>query len=187
MKTNFIITLLGFVMFTSCIAFKNTKTTTYSVSPQEEKPIMWKQIYFSAISLNDSVLFYNSSEIRLEGEFFKQFFFVKDGIVNVVDSVNNVSKIVPELTPGGLINLRKNSSGEIMTMVVSFSKNEATYEFSFLRKDDGVFTLSPKAKLFFKGKEYPVIAITSEECVLLFYYNKQVIKNEIQENAEGWK
>lgn len=181
----FIAVLFGFI---GCVA---TKVVTEKPKPQQtesvDKPIVWKQSYFKTISLRDSVLFYNSTEIKLEGDFFNQSFSVKDGAVLVVDSINKVSKIVPILTPGGLVDMRKNSSGEINIMVVSFSKNEATYKFSFFRMNDGSFGLNGKAELIFKNHRYPVTAVTIGDCVLLFNYKKEQVIQKIEETAPGWK
>lgn len=91
--------LLGFISCVSTKVVTEKKQQTESV----DKPILWMQSYFKTINLRDSVLFYNSSEIRLQEEFFNQHFFVKDGAVFVVDSINKVSKTVPALTPGGWV------------------------------------------------------------------------------------
>lgn len=199
MKNLIFITLLGLIV----VCCKTPQQTTASSLEVEglDTPTVWTQSYFKTISLKDSVLFYNSSEIRLEGSFFKQNFFVSNGIVNVIDSINNVSKIVSAGTPGGWIDLKKSSSGEITAMLVSFSKNEATYNFIFNKTKESrnfvwrgrtivaheSFTLNSKAELIFNGHKYPVTAITTGDCILFFYYNKQVIKSEIKESAPGWK
>ena len=186
------VVFLLFIMFVVLLVGCSTsKTAVESQSNLQteiaDKPIIWKQSYFKTISLRDSVLFYNSSEIRLEGSFFNQSFFVRDGVVNVIDSINNVSKVVPRLTAGGLIDFKKNSSGEIVIMLISFSKNEAIYRFSFFRIDDGTFILNGKAELIFNGRKYPIVASTVGDCNLLFNYNKQQIINKTEGSAEGWK
>ena len=190
MKTKEIISylgiLFGFFIF-SCSSTKEIVEIQKPIETKIEKPIIWKQSYFKEISLKDSVLFYNSSEILLEGSFFNQSFFVENGVVNVIDSINSVSKIVPKLTPGGFIDMKKNSSGEITIMVVSFSKKETIYKFSFFKTQDGSFILSGKAEIIFNGHKYPVTASITDQCFLLFYFRKQEIKNETIGVAEGWK
>jgi len=190
MKTKIIyfifLTFLGFLLG-NCSSTKEIVETQKPTELITEKPIIWKQSYFKDIGLKDSVLFYNSSEIKLEGSFFNQSFFVEDGIVNVIDSINDVSKIVPALTSGGFVDMKKNSSGEIAIMVISFSRNEAIYKFSFFKTNDGSFILSGKAEIIFNGQKYPVIATIEDQCFLMFFLRKKQIKSSTIGVAEGWK
>ena len=175
------------ILLCSCGTTKQVTEQPKAIEAAPEKPIVWKQAYYPTISLKDSVLFYNSTEIKLSGEFFNKSFFVKDGIVNVIDSINSVAKIVPEVTAGGFVDMKKLASGEIVGMEVSFSKNEATYKFIFMRVNDGSFILNNKATLIYHNKKYPVNANTNGDCTLMFYYNKQEVRLEDQSKAEGWK
>lgn len=180
-----VIWLLGGCVTTTPITKTETKTEKTDIN--KPKPIIWKQTYYKGLSLKDSVLFYNSTEIRLEGNFFNQSFFVRNGVVNVIDSTSSVSKIVQQETPGGLIDLKRDRNGIINIMYVSFSQNETSYNFSFYRTEDGSFVLNGKAEILFQGKKYPVIASTiGGNCVLLFYLNREEIKNEVKETAPGW-
>ena len=188
MKKLYFLFLITLFLFMSCVLHKKVVDQPKSnLVDGADKPIPWKQSYFKNISLKDSVLFFNSTEIKIEGEFFNQSFFVKDGVVNVVDSINNVSKIVSALTPGGFIDMKKSSSGEINIMLVSFSKDESTYQFTFFRNNEGFFILNGKANLIFRGHLYSITASSSTDCILLFYFNKITIKNEIKEQAPGWR
>lgn len=183
-----LLTLLGFVMF-GCASVQQTVTPATPLEVQQvlDTPTIWRQSLYKSISLKDSVLFYNSYEIKLEGNFFKQSVFIQNGVVNSVDSITDVLRTVPVLTPGGLIEMKKNSMGEIMGMLVSFSRNNCNYHFVFNKKTSGSFTLNGKAELIFNSRIYPVTAITTGDCILLFFYHKQVVKLEDKQSAEGWK
>ncbi len=164
----------------------------------KDKPIPFKESYFQKIisdnpslfyqKLKDSTSFYNSTEIVLEGEFFKQSISFEDRKISLVDNITDVRKIVPQFTPGGIIEIKFISTGKMKAVKVSFSKNEATYEFYFFRVNDGRFILSGNATLIFNGRKYPVTATatTSEDCFLLFYLNYKKNKIEIREEAKGW-
>jgi len=153
-----------------------------------KKPIVWRQSIFPSITMKDSVLFFNSTEIKLEGAFYNKTFTVVNGEVNLMDSTNAVSRIVPALTSGGWIEVRKDKTGNIGAMLVSFSQEKADYVFQFFRKTDGSFTLNGKAEIVYLGKKYPVTATTSGgECLLMFYFNKTEVRNEIKDVAPGWQ
>lgn len=144
-------------------------------------------MYLNSLKISDKVLFFNSVEILLEGDIFNRTHSIENGKVTIIDSINNIFKIVPELTPGGLINMKKSSNGEIQMMVISFSQNETTYQFGFFKRTDGSFLLSGDAKILYLGKEYKVTAQTKGECILLFNFEKKEVKSEIKESAEGWR
>jgi len=168
------------------------QTTVTPATPSEaqqvlDTPTVWRQSLYRTISLKDSVLFYNSAEIRLEGNFFKQSVHIQNGVVNSIDSITDVLRTVPVLTPGGLIEMKKSSIGDITSMLISFSKNNCTYNFVFTKTTNGSFSLNGKAELVFNRHVYPVTAITTGNCVLLFYYHKQVIRFKDSQSAEGWK
>lgn len=178
---------LGIVLLT--ILFTSSCKTTREapqVQQKKEELTVWKQSLFPNIKTSDPVLFFNSTEILLKGSFFNKSTSIEDGKVIVVDSIDNVLKTVPQFTTGGFIQERR-PSGVIQIMVVSFSKNEATYVFSFFKQADGSFLLNGKAKLVYQKKEYEVIASTSENCILLFNFEKKEVVNEIKESAEGWR
>lgn len=202
MKTKIFGILLVSIFLLSCASVAPVAETNVGNKVDENLPIPWKQGYFPNIFIKDSVLFYNSAEILLESDFFKQAFFVEDGVVNVIDSINNISKIVPILTAGAFIEMKKNSQGVIDKMMISFSRSDkVSYSFIFYKTNEvrnitignkslstsESFTLSGKGELTYNGKKYPVIASTTGDCILLFYYKKTTIKNEIKEQAEGYK
>lgn len=150
-----------------------------------QKPIVWKQELYPKLVVGDKIFFFNSSEIVLEGDLFNQSFFL-DGAINRLDSILEVIKTVPELTQGIVTSLKRASNGQIIDMVVSFSKNDATYQFDFKLRNDGAYTLNGNAKLLFNGKEYKVQAtINGVDCLLMVIYNKKEIKQTISEKAEG--
>ncbi len=188
--------VVGIIIITLVVMSSSCSTTQTAVATQstetkteipKAKPIIWKQDYYRALSLKDSILFYNSSEIRLEGSFFNQTFFVENGVLNVIDSTHSVSRIVQAETPGGLVDMKKDKNGVINIMYVAFSKEEATYRFSFFRATDGTFILNGKAELEFNGKKYPVTASTVGNCVLMFYLNRQNVREEDKGVAPGWQ
>lgn len=135
----------------------------------------------------DSILYYNSTEIRLEGSFFERTVFVRDGVVHKVDSINDVLKTVLIETPGGFIDMKPDKNG-MSVMYISFSKNEATYNFSFYRATDGNYILNGKAEIIFDGKKYPVVASTvGGNCLLLFSMSEEQHRKTIKDVAPGWQ
>lgn len=203
MKKQLFLTLLGSIFILSCATQQSVAKKDVVLDDKEVNILIpWKQSFFGNIEIKDSVLFYNSSEIRLDGEFFKQAVFIENGVVNVVDSINSISKVVPSLTAGGLMDIHKSSSGVIDKMKISFSNDDKiSYNFIFYKTNEvksiliknkdilvgESFILNGKGELSYKGKQYPVVLKTNGDCILLFYYKKTTIRNEKKESAEGFK
>lgn len=179
--------LIGLVMV-GCASSKKAAKVQQQPEQQKldaQKPIIWKQELYPKLAVGDKIFFLNSSEIVLEGDLFSKSFFL-DGAINRLDSILEVIKTVPELTQGVVTSLKRGSNGQITDMVVSFSKNDATYQFDFKLRSDGAYTLNGNAKLLFNGKEYKVQAtIKGGDCLLMVVYNKKEIKQTINEKAEG--
>src|SRR3989344_4293834 len=143
--------------FINCAS--NKKVTEISTPPQTEfeKPIIWKQSYYSQLAIGDPLLFYNSTEISIEGNFANQTF-VLDGKLRRTDNIKEVLHEVEVTTPGKLFDMKKDGSGRITDMFISFSPNEATFQFNFKLTSDASYKLNGNAKLIFEDREYPVLA-----------------------------
>lgn len=193
--------LVVLVMTSSC-----TKTTQVLVEKpkmnieikEKNGPEFFTQKKLEGISSADSIklfnkaLFYNGCEIVIEKALGYHSFEVDDnGAVIKTDSINAKQKIVGKETPGGLIpnsiTIYKNSRGIIRSMKISFSQNDANYEFTFFRKEDGRFELSGNSVITINGKPHNVIAKTNETCYLKFYFDYKQVINKTTEKAEGWK
>jgi len=186
---NFIFALLvGSILFVvGC-----TTTRTVVEQPQEsqnlkaEKPIVWEQALYPKLTLGDPIVFLNSTKIIIDGDFSTETFFLQDGYIYRMDSILNVIKTVGPLTSGKLIDLKKNVNGQVQIMTISFSANDATYEFNFYLKTDGAFTLNANAKLLFNEKVYKVqVSTKGGECLLLVNFFTQKVIQTINEEAEG--
>ena len=188
MKNFLFLALLSLILLASCVSLKTTtQPPQQSITETKEDPaIVWKQSYFNAIEIKDNVSFYNGDSIVIKKTFENQTFFVDEGIVKVVDSLSTVSKIVPAMTPGLWISGSRTPYGEIKTMLVSFSKNEASYNLTYVRADDGSFLLINRANIIFRGRSYPVEVSTSDRR-LFFYIKKYEVKEKITDQAEGRK
>lgn len=189
MKKMFFALLIGLVMF-GCATTKKVgeqpKSESQSQKLEVEKPIVWRQSLYPKLVVGDPVVFLNSMEIIMDGNFSNQTFFLQDGAIYRLDSIQMVTKIVPALTTGVLTAMKKASNGQIQGMNVSFSQNDKTYEFNFQAKSDGTFTLNGNAKLFFNGKEYKIQVVTKGgECLLLVNFFIQKDVQTVNESAEG--
>jgi|GEM_PF-4347044 len=188
MKKILFLAFIGFLF--SCVSTKEVaQTQAVSPSPpkKEKNNLMpWRQDYFPDIKIKDRVFFYNADSIKIEKTFGKKTFFVEDGIVKAVDSLSIVCKIVPRLTTGIWISEIRNSIGDIKTMLISFSRNEANYNLTYIRGDDGVFVLSNKAQITFNGNNYNVL-ISTLDPRLLFRFEKYKTEEKVIEKAEGYK
>jgi len=155
---------------------------TETIQPNMEK---WKQVYYPEIKVGDPIFFYNSVEIVMEGEFFNRESFL-DGSINIIQTKKVLEKTISAMTTGKLLSFKKDNNGNITDMFVSFSPTDKTYYLNFKLTSDGSFNLNGNAKLFFEGKEYPVLAtIKGEVCKLLCIVNFEEKIDYIIEKAEG--
>ena len=184
-KISFLLQILFVIfLFNDCSLSQKIVEPQQIASPENEL-IVWKQIYYPKLVVDDPLLFYNSSEIVISGNFSNQTFEL-DGTLHVTDNIKEVTKTVGEITPGKLFDLKKDANGRITEMFVSFSENDATYQFDFKLDLDGSFKLNGNAKLIFEGKEYPVLAtIKGDSCKLLFARSIDTNIEKIDEKAEG--
>ena len=187
MKKNNILFLSSMLIFYTFLSSCSSLRETVSQDPKGDT-ITWKQSIFKDVLIKDSVLFYNSSEIKVESSFFNSTVFAKDGIVNIIDSTNFISTTVPALTPGCLIGIKKDKSGKIIErMMISFFKNKEEYSFIFLKSKDETFVLNSEATIIFNGKIYPVAIKTKNKCFLVVYLNKQKIYIENKTTTNGYQ
>jgi hypothetical protein len=179
---------LGLILLIGCVTSKKV-VETQQPQPQKleaEKPMIWKQGLYPKLAVGDPIVFLNSVEIIMDGNFSNQTFFLQDGAIYRMDSIRMVTKTVPVLTPGILTSMKKASNGQIQEMNMSFSQNDKTYEFNFQAKSDGTFTLNGNAKLFFNGREYKIQVVTKGgECLLLVNFFVQKDVQTVNESAEG--
>jgi uncharacterized lipoprotein len=185
-----IFALLGLVLLSGCKTSQKVveqpKPEPRSQKLEAEKPMIWKQGLYPKLAVGDPIVFLNSVEIIMDGNFSNQTFFLQDGVIYRMDSIKMVTKTVPALTPGILTSMKKASNGQIQEMNVSFSQNDKTYEFNFQLKSDGTFTLNGNAKLFFNGREYKIQVVTKGgECLLLVNFFVQKDVQTVNESAEG--
>lgn len=187
MKKFIFCSILGLALLVGCATSKKP-VETQQAEPQRietQKPVVWKQELYPKLAVGDKIFFLNSSEIILEGGLFNNSFFL-DGAINRLDSIVEIIKTVPALTQGVATSLKKTNNNQIVDMIVSFSKNDATYQFDFKLRSDGAYTLNANAKLLFNKKEYKVQAtVKGGDCLLMVFYNKKEIKQTINERAEG--
>lgn len=186
-KMIFVLLIIGLLF--SCKQQQQVVQTPEQVSLQKleaQKPTVWKQAIYPALVVGDPISFMPSSEIVLSGSFLDQVFMLQDGNIYRVDSVLEVLKTVPALTPGALVTMKKDNIGKILEMNISMDRNDASYLFNFQLKQDGSFALNANANLTYNGKNYPIQASQKGgECLLLvnFFVEKKV--QSVSEQAGG--
>lgn len=180
---------IGMIFLVSCKTVGTaTVATTELEQPEVEKPVIWKQNLYPKITVDDPILFLNSSEIIMDGSSKNQTFFLQDGDIVRMDSILVITKTVPRLTSGVLVSMKKTSNGIIEEMNISFSQEDATYTFNFRLKDDRSFTLNSNAKLLYKNKEYKIQVVTKGgECILLVNFKVTNNIQNVNESARGQK
>lgn len=197
MKALSFLILVVFVLFncktTQLVPIEKTKM---DVEFKENKPELFLQEKLSGISPSDSVklfkkaLFYTSCEVTLRKALGNISFNVNDnGVVNKADSIKEKQKKVLPITPGHVLSVTPyaNYLGIIMAINVTFSKNDANYEFIFFRTDDDPrFVLSGDAIITINGVPHNVIAETPEVCYLYFFLTTSQVVEKTVEQADGW-
>lgn len=173
--------LFGFailtLVITSCKAPQVVEQSPPQVQQTEEKPpIEWLQKYFAAFNvkkIQDSVLFYNSSEISMNNKGgYNQSVTFEGGAINLVEETNKVKSKVSKLTAGKLVRVEYSSDRKINKMLISFDPNDRKYDLWFYLATDGTYILNGQPEL---------------RCKLMFYLNRTSIMNEAFDEARGWK
>lgn len=123
---------------------------------EPQKPEMWFQDTYPGIDPTDPVTFFNEYEINVVAEIPKKVTMFKDGNVYKIDSATVISYVVPALTPGVLVEAKR-EAGKIKEMVVSFDEDK-NYTFSFFALPDKSFTLNANKIITFEEKPYSVKA-----------------------------
>ncbi len=153
--------LIGLVLV-SCASHKKITTikpVVPEVQPQQleqKKPELWLQDTYTGIDPTDPVTFFNEYEINVVAEIPKKVTMFKDGNVYKIDSATVISYVVPALTPGVLIEAKR-EAGKIKEMVISFDEDQ-NYTFSFFVQQDKSFTLNANKTITFEDKPYSVKA-----------------------------
>lgn len=209
-KLAFFIFAISFLGMMGCVSTK--KAVVYA--PMSDSLKIFEQSMRANISLKDSVIFYNQTEIRLEKSAAGEFNFVQDGVIFSIDSLFEVSKSVQSRTSGIALDFNK-KNGLIDVITISFSRSkEITYILSFFRKELVIkpqqsvvivnkrkvirnlpivnpksFILNSSAKLLFRGNSYDVRASTKGDgyCTILVDYRKKQVVLKEEGAAEGWK
>lgn len=162
---------------------------------ESKEPVFYMQSLLKDMSESDSLLvykkavFFNSCEINIEKYLSDRSYLVDEkGAVLGVDTLTGAQKTVDPLTPGGMLSVKlsKNYKGVIAVAQVSFSKNDANYQFTFWRTEDERFILNGNAVITVKERPYRVIAKTAKPCYLLFNFDTKTVPKEIKSKAEGW-
>lgn len=182
----FVLLIIG-LPFISCKQQQHVVQTQQEPSQklQAQTYKIWVETLFP-YSFGDPLNVLNSKGIILEGDYFEPVYIFQDGKVKQVDTIYPVARNVPELSLGEILSIKKNSSGHIQEVNVSFSREEVTFTFNFQLKNDGSFTLNGNAKLFVGGKEYKVLAkTTGGECLLLVDFSHEQFIIPDSKSAEG--
>jgi len=190
MKKAFFVLIGVMVVFLSC---KTTETTQQSQNLQMlegEKPVVFKEDLRKNISVSDSLFFYNSTRIEIEGTYGeKKRTIIKDHKEYVIDNSITIRRPIEKMTAGVLVgSIKREADGSIGELTVSFSKTDTTFLLTFFREDilskertpendkeyihnKGSFILSADAQIYFKG-EYllvkaqevnPVVTVISKK------------------------
>jgi len=191
-KIMFLVLLLGLVI--GCLIPEMV------FGQRKKKPeITWKQEIYPGISVNDKYLFYNSEEIRVRASFEKEYCIPnEDGSFNRFDSVFYISITIPIYTAGRFVDVKKDGE-KIKAMHIEFltdcidiasrdekDNSKGNYRFIFLLAQDGSLVLKSKVNVVFKGKNYPIDAISSNSCKLLIFDNKSIFIKTVSKEAKSF-
>ena len=181
MKKSFLSSFLGIsilMCMASCGAAK--KTTQGPAGPIPFTAKIQDTLKFTDAQYKD-LFFYNSTVIQMSGQFFGIGTFVDNGVAVIVDTTDMRSRTFEPLTQGSITGtIQKDPQSNIITsMYVKFTKRDGSMEFNFQFDLKGtVYVLNKSAKVFFEGKEYPILTYNektreSQPCILLFSLKRQ--------------
>ena len=187
------------VILTAVVIFAGCSTTKPAIAPpptqaqtQEEKVLYkpWDQRYLAPLGRATvmQIPFYNGSEIQLAKTLKSgPGFFVKDGVVNIIDTTHDILKKIPKFTVGKLIDIHPRATDQVAIMTVLFSVQDETYRINFEMQPNGSFLPVGEAKLVFQNTEYrvPVYSTPGEQCYLMIKLNKVPVVDEVRGQAEG--
>ena len=187
--------LLGLAVLVSCNVTKKVTTGENPVIPEsqpqqleQKKPELWLQDTYLGIDPTDPITFYNEYEINVVAEIPKKVTMFKDGNVYKIDSATVISYVVPALTSGVLVEVKR-VAGNIKEMIISFDEDE-NYTFSFFALPDKSFSLNANKKITFEGKTYDGIKASIKGkgdgyCRLLSNFYNLKSQNTINGSAGG--
>jgi len=147
------------IMIVSCRSIQPiVKTQPQQVQQLEQKkPELWMQDTYTAVDKNDPITFFNEFEINVTAEIPKTVIMFKDGATYKIDSSTVVSYTIPVMTPGVLIEARR-ERGQLIEMIISFDENDPNYNCSFRVMPNKTFTLNANKKITYEMKDYNVRA-----------------------------
>jgi hypothetical protein len=131
-----IVVLVNFYFFGCSPKTSPPENTAPPVVEETNKPIDWKQEYFSSFSIQiikDSISFYPNDTIKFRGQSAVSF---EEGKVRQIDT----TVVVAPLTPGKLVGIKKSSDGKIVQMDILYEKN-SKYAVPFLVNPDRTFSV----------------------------------------------
>jgi len=161
-KIIFVTLGLALLFFVSC---KTSEKIALAPSKPEQQarqipPTKWMQNTYPAISPDDPITFFNEFEINIEASIPKKVLMFQDGTTYYVDSSIVLSYKITKLTPGVLINAKK-QNGLPMVMDISFSENDPNYNVSFFVYKDKSFVQDANSVILYDGKKYKALATIS--------------------------
>ena len=164
MKTKIILSLIFILVLVIVFSCSTTKTTTalkVTEIPvqqlEQKKPELWMQDTYPAIEKNDPITFFNEFEINVTAEIPKTVIMFKDGATYKIDSSTVVSYTIPVMTPGVLIEARR-EKGQLVEIIVSFDETDQNYNCSFRVMPNKTFTMNANKKITYEMKDYNVRA-----------------------------
>ncbi len=161
-KSRFFVVISIMVLFIIFVGCRSAKTI---IKPQpqqvqqleQKKPELWMQDTYPAIEKNDPITFFNEFEINVTAEIPKTVIMFKDGATYKIDSSNVVSYTIPVMTPGVLIEARR-EKGQLVEIIVSFDETDQNYNCSFRVMPNKTFTMNANKKITYEMKDYNVRA-----------------------------
>ncbi len=161
-KSRFFVVISIMVLFIIFVGCRSAKTI---IKPQpqqvqqleQKKPELWMQDTYPAIEKNDPITFFNEFEINVTAEIPKTVIMFKDGATYKIDSSTVVSYTIPVMTPGVLIEARR-EKGQLVEIIVSFDETDQNYNCSFRVMPNKTFTMNANKKITYEMKDYNVRA-----------------------------
>ena len=187
-----IFALFGLVLLFGCKVAEKADTTrpesNVCQAPEGDGLIFWTKDIPHVLKVGDPWSFYNSSEIKLEARVARLGETFVDGGLVQIDSLRDLIRTVPVLTPGDIVEIKKDAQGNIISIKDRFSLESTTFTFEF-KIVDGYASLD-KTKpglIMFRGKAYNVPIKTDDVCRLKVRYIRDEVLEKDTKAAEGVK
>lgn len=184
-----IFALLGLVLLAGCKTTEKVTTGPEPVvrpAPEGDGLIFWTKDIPHVLKVGDPWSFYNSSEIKLDARVSRLVETFVDGGLVQTDSLRDLIRNVPVLTPGDIVEIKKDAQGNVISIKDRFSLESTTFTFEF-KIVDGYASLD-KTKpglIMFRGKAYYVPIKTEDVCRLKVKYTRDEFLEQDVKSAEG--